>query len=58
MPIARLYFLGIPLQKKGRCLAVLNAHETVQWWHGFQHYRTWVQILILLKVFRLKIENY
>jgi hypothetical protein len=69
MAIARVYLFGaIPLQRRKHCAVVYEPSEvlapkgspwryTLQWRDGFWMYRRWVQALVMLFVFSLRIED-
>lgn len=72
-PVARIYLLGfIPLQSRKHSLSLFDSdykfpraemrdtplatHENT-WWEGFRGMKRWVQVMILLGVFSLKVER-
>lgn len=51
-----VYIFGlIPLHSKGRAVLVNGPYDEFVWWESFKLYQSWVQILILCKIFKLKI---
>lgn len=54
--VARIYLASfIPLHSYGHGIEVNGPFDEFIWWEGFKHYRSWVQILILLRLVSLRI---